>query len=46
GSTLMTSIQLDRICYTLELDPVFCDVIRKRFEEYTGIVPVLIRPAA
>jgi site-specific DNA-methyltransferase (adenine-specific) len=36
GSTLMAAEQLGRTCYTLELDPVYCDVIVKRWEEYTG----------
>lgn len=42
GSTLMTCEQMDRTCRTLELDPVFCDVIKKRFYEWTGIEPVLL----
>lgn len=42
GSTLMTCEQTDRICRTLELDPVFCDVIKKRFQEATGIEPILL----
>jgi len=36
GSTLMTCEQLDRICYTIELDPRFCDVIRKRYAKSIG----------
>lgn len=42
GSTLMTCQELDRVCYTMELDPKFCDVILKRFEQYTSIKPELI----
>ncbi len=42
GSTLMTCEQMDRTCRTLELDPIFCDVIKKRFQEATGIEPVLL----
>ncbi|MDQ0269955.1 site-specific DNA-methyltransferase [Cytobacillus purgationiresistens] len=42
GSTLMTCEQTDRECRTMELDPVFCDVIKKRFYESTGIEPVLL----
>ncbi|MCM3396470.1 site-specific DNA-methyltransferase [Oceanobacillus profundus] len=42
GSTLMTCEQLDRECRTMELDPVFCDVIKNRFYESTGIEPVLL----
>lgn len=42
GSTLMTCDQLDRKCRTMELDPSFCDVIKRRYQEATGIEPVLI----
>ncbi len=45
GSTLMTCEQMGRECRTLELDPVFCDVIKERFFAATGIEPVLIRRA-
>lgn len=43
GSTLMTCEQMGRSCRTMELDPKFCDVIKRRFFEATGIEPVLIR---
>ncbi len=36
GSTMIASEQLGRKCYTMELDPKFCDVIIKRWEDYTG----------
>ena len=36
GSTLMAAEQLGRICYMVELDPCYIDVIIKRWEEYTG----------
>nr|WP_308457644.1 DNA methyltransferase [Paenibacillus polymyxa] len=42
GSTLMTYEQMERTCRTLELDPIFCDVIKKRFMESNGIEPVLL----
>lgn len=42
GSTLMTCEQMGRICRTMELDPKFCDVIKRRFYEATGIEPVLV----
>ena len=35
GSTLMAAEQLDRRCYTMELDPVYVDVIIRRWEEFT-----------
>ncbi len=36
GSSLIGCEQLDRICYTMELDPKYCDVIIKRWETLTG----------
>lgn len=35
GSTLIASEELGRKCYMMELDPKYCDVIRKRFERLT-----------
>lgn len=42
GSTLMACDQLGRICKTMELDPKFCDVIKKRYHKKTGIEPKLL----
>ena len=42
GSTLIACEQLDRICYTMELDPKYCDVIIKRWETLTGNRAVLL----
>ncbi len=36
GSTLIACEQLNRVCYTMELDPKYCDVIIKRWETLTG----------
>ena len=36
GSTLIACEQLDRTCYMMELDPKYCDVIIKRYENLTG----------
>ena len=36
GSTLIACEQTDRSCYTIELDPKFCDVIVKRYIEQAG----------
>lgn len=36
GSTLVACEQLDRVCYTMELDPKYCDVIIKRWEALSG----------
>lgn len=43
GSTLIACEQLNRICYTLELDPVYCDVIIQRWETLTGEKAELVR---
>ena len=36
GSTLMACEQTGRKCVTMELGPHYCDVILKRWEDYTG----------
>ena len=36
GSTLMACEQLHRRCIMMELDPIYCDVIVKRWEALTG----------
>lgn len=35
GSTLIACEQTNRTCYGMELDPKYCDVIRKRYENFT-----------
>ena len=42
GSTLIAAEQTERICYMAELDPKYCDVIIKRYEELTGEKAVLV----
>ena len=36
GSTLIACEKTNRICYGMEIDPKYCDVIIKRWEDYTG----------
>jgi DNA modification methylase len=36
GSTLIASEKTNRKCYGMELDPKYCDVIVKRWEDFTG----------
>lgn len=43
GTTLIACEQLNRICYTMELDPKYCDVIIKRWEQYTGQTAELVQ---
>ncbi len=42
GTTMVACEQTERICYMMELDPKYCDVIVKRMEKLTGIKAVLI----
>ena len=37
GSTLIACDQLKRRAYLMELDPKYCDVIRKRYAKYADI---------
>jgi DNA modification methylase len=41
GSALIAAEQLGRTCYGMEIDPVYCDVICKRWKEFTGKQPIL-----
>jgi len=43
GSTLIAADQLDRICYCMELDPKYVDVIIKRWEEHSGMDAQIIK---
>ncbi len=36
GSTLIACEKTERVCYGMELDPKYIDVIIKRWEDYTG----------
>jgi DNA modification methylase len=36
GSTLIACEQTERKCYCIELDELYCDVIVRRWEEFTG----------
>lgn len=39
GSTLIAAEKMKRRCFLMEKSPVYCEVIKKRFETYTGITP-------
>lgn len=41
GSTIIATEQLNRKCYTMELDPKYCDVIVKRWETMTNREAIL-----
>jgi DNA modification methylase len=36
GSTLIACEQMNRRCYMMELDPKYCDAIRKRYAQFIG----------
>jgi DNA modification methylase len=36
GTTLIACEQLNRRCYMIELEPVYCQIIINRWEQYTG----------
>lgn len=42
GSTIIACEQLQRKCYTMELEPGYCDVIIQRWENLTGQKAVLL----
>lgn len=42
GSTLIACERLDRICYMMELDPKYVDVIIQRWEKLTGEKAVML----
>lgn len=37
GTTLMAAEQTGRVCYMMEKEPIYCDVIIKRWESFTGL---------
>jgi len=36
GSTLIACEQTGRVCYGMEIEPLYCEVICKRWEDFTG----------
>ena len=43
GSTIIGSEKLNRICYAMELDSHYCDIIMNRWQKYTGEKANLVR---
>jgi DNA modification methylase len=41
GTTLLAAEQTERVCYAVELDPKYIDVIIRRWQQYTGKQAVL-----
>ncbi len=46
GSTLIACEQTRRVAYLMEIDPHYVDVIAKRYQDFTGDVPILERTGA
>jgi DNA modification methylase len=44
GSTLIAAEQAGRQAFLMELDPLYCDVIVQRFEQFTGTKAEHVRP--
>jgi DNA modification methylase len=42
GSTLIGAEKAGRVCYAMELNPVYVDVIVKRWEDFTGNTAVCV----
>ncbi|MGA1979479.1 MAG: DNA methyltransferase [Sedimentisphaerales bacterium] len=43
GSQIIAAEKLDRRCFAMELEPVFCDVVVKRWEQWTGKKAKLVK---
>lgn len=41
GTAVIAAHRTNRRCYAMDIDPVYCDVICRRFQEHTGTKPVL-----
>ncbi|GIK80943.1 MAG: methyltransferase [Alphaproteobacteria bacterium] len=41
GSTLIAAESIGRVCFAMELDPRYCDVVIERFQRHTGISATL-----
>jgi len=46
GSTLIAAHQSKKTCYGVEIEPRYCDVIVKRWEQYTGLKAEKLEVAA
>jgi hypothetical protein len=36
GTTIIAAEQLSRVCYAMEIEPAYCDVIRRRYAEFVN----------
>ena len=43
GTQIIAAERVNRRCYAMEIEPIFCDVAVKRWEDFTGKKAKLIR---
>ena len=43
GTTMIACEQLGRLCFAMEIEPKYCDVVVERWETYTGMKAELVR---
>ena len=43
GTSIISAQKTNRKCYGMEIDPKYCDVIIKRWEDYTGLTSWLLK---
>ena len=43
GTTMIACEQLGRLCFAMEIEPKYCDVVVERWETYTGKKAELVR---
>lgn len=41
GTTIIAAHQTERSALAMEIDPLYCDVVARRWQEHTGLLPVL-----
>ena len=42
GTTIIAAERLERKCLAVELEPIYCDIAVRRWEEFTGLKAALI----
>lgn len=43
GSTIIAAHRLNLVARAVEIDPHYCDIICRRYQEHTGVMPILER---
>ena len=42
GTTIMVAEETGRRCFGMDIDPLYCDIVLHRFEDATGVKPLLV----